>query len=131
MKGFHVRRRTRWVVMSLLITVAGCGGDSSTNMGDDDDGNGNGGGGPTVTTSVSVGDNFFDPSSNAVSPGATVTWTWAGSRGHNVTFASGAVSAPSNTQTNGTFQVVMPTATGVYGYSCTIHSGMDGAVTVQ
>ena len=138
MKDFHVRRGAHWMVISLFLAVAGCGGDSGTNGGGGDggggggDGGGGGGTGPTVTTSVTVSNDFFDPASNQVSPGATVTWTWAGGSllGHNVTFASSAVSAPSVTQTTGTFQVVMPTTTGAYSYQCTIHAGMNGSVTV-
>jgi plastocyanin len=82
-------------------------------------------------TAVEVDDDFFTPPDILVTSGATVTWMWVGGEGHNVTFASNAVSAPSITQTTGTFQVVMPTAAGVYNYECTIHAGMDGSVTVQ
>ena len=137
MKNFDVRRGTPWMAMALFFAVAGCGGDSGTNGGVGNGGGGSGGGGggtgPTMTASVTVSNDFFNPASNQVSPGATVTWTWAGGSllGHNVTFASSAVSAPSVTQTTGTFQVVMPTATGAYSYQCTIHAGMNGSVTVQ
>lgn len=122
MKDFHVRRGAHWIAISLFLGVAGCGGDSGTN----------GGGDPVETTSVTIGDRFFNPASNAVSSGATVTWTWTGNESHNVTFASSAVSAPSATQTTGTFQVTMPTAAGEYAYQCTIHpTQMNGTVTVQ
>ena len=119
MKDFHVRRGAHWIVMSLFLTVAGCGSDSGTN----DD--------PVAT--VTVSNDFFDPASIQVSPGATVTWTWAGGspEGHNVTFDVSTVSAPSDTKATGTFQVTMPTVTGLYTYQCTIHAGMNGAVTVQ
>ena len=123
------------MVVSLFLAVAGCGGDSGTNGGGGDDGGGSGGGsgGPIVTTSVTVSNDFFNPASNQVSPGATVTWTWAGGspEGHNVTFSSSTVSAPSVTQMTGNFQVVMPTAAALYTYQCTIHAGMNGSVTVQ
>ena len=121
------------MVMSLILTVAGCGGDSGTNGGGDSGTNGGGGTTPVMTTSVTVSNDVFNPASIQVSPGATVTWTWAGGspEGHNVTFASSAVSAPSGTQMTGMFQVVMPMAPAVYNYQCTIHAGMDGSVTVQ
>lgn len=91
-----------------------------------------GGGPPVLTTSVNVVDFDFDPPDIQVTGGATVTWTWTGAIGHNVTFASGTVSAPSATQAAGTFQVTMPTATGTYDYQCTIHPTlMNGTVTVQ
>ena len=129
MKNFLVRRGAHFMVISLLVAVAGCGSDSPTDDGDDDD---DGNGGPTLTTSVTVSNNFFDPDDIQVAPGATVTWTWAGGGdSHNVTFASSTVADPSNTQPTGMFQVTMPDATGVYDYECTIHEGMDGSVTVQ
>ncbi len=141
MKGFHVRREAHWIVIPLFLAVAGCGGDSGTNGGNDNGNTNNGtndgtnnGTTPVVTMDVTVGNggNVFTPPDIQVSPGATVTWTWnAGGVGHNVTFASSAVSAPSATQPTGTFQVTMPTAAAVYNYECTIHPGMDGSVTVQ
>ena len=132
MKDSYDRRGAHWMIISLFLAVAGCGGDSGTNGGG---GGGGGGGGttPVVTTDVTVGNggNVFTPPDIQVSPGATVTWTWnSGGVGHNVTFASSTVSAPSATQPTGTFQVVMPTAAGTYTYVCTIHAGMDGSVLV-
>ena len=125
MKDFHVRRATHWIAISLFLGITGCGEDSGTN----------GGGDPVATTSVTVGNgsnNVFTPPDILVSTGATVTWTWGGNVGHNVTFASSAVSAPSATQTTGTFQVLMPTTPAVYNYQCTIHpTQMNGTVTVQ
>ena len=114
---------------ALAVAVAGCGGGGGD--GPTDPGGGGGGGGtPPATSSVSVQDDFFNPSSNIVSPGTTVTWTWNGSNPHNVTFANGAI-GDSGTQTSGTFSAAMPTALGDYDYQCTIHNGMDGTVTVQ
>ena len=132
MKDFHVRRRTPWMVMSLILTVAGCGGDSGTNGGGGNGGGGGGGGGttPVITTSVNVVDFAFAPPDIQVTGGAMVTWTWTGSIVHNVTFASSSI-ANSDTQITGTYQVAMPTAAGVYTYQCTIHpSLMQGSVTV-
>lgn len=118
MKDFHVRRSAHWIAISLLLGVTACGGDSGTNGGDD-------------PTSVTIGDNFFNPTSNTVPSGATVTWTWTGNSPHNVTFASNAI-ANSVTQSSGTYQVAMPTAAGSYTYQCTIHpTQMNGTVTVQ
>ena len=133
MKDFYVRRGAHWIVMSLFLTVAACGGDSVTNAGDDtgnDTGNGNGNDtDPVATTAVDVDDNSFAPPDILVGRGFAVTWTWVGDGTHNVTFAS-TVSAPSATQTSGSFQVTMPMAVGVYNYTCTIH-GFSGSVTVQ
>ena len=127
----YVRRRAHWVVMSLILAVAACGGDPT---GNGDDGGGGGGGGGGATTSVTVGNDFFNSPDIIVDPSATVTWTWAGGSpepGHNVTFASGRI-ADSPTQTTGTYAVTMPTAPAVYSYMCTIHGAaiMSGSVTV-
>ena len=127
MKDSYVRRGAHWVVMSLFLTVAGCGGDSATN-GD----GGNGGNGNGSTGMVTVSNNFFSPASIQVSPGATVTWTWSGgTNGHNVTFANNAITSSNNqSQTSGTYATAMPTTAGAYNYECTNHAGMDGTVTV-
>ena len=120
----YVRRRAHWVVMSLILAVAACGGDPTGN-GDD----GGGGGGVSVT----VGNDFFNSPDIMVDPGTTVTWTWAGgsSLGHNVTFASDRIEN-SPTQTTGTYAVTMPSTPAVYSYSCTIHGAaiMSGSVMV-
>ena len=108
----------------FVLTVAACGGDSGTNAGDDT------GTDPTVTTSVAVSDDFFNPASIQVSPGVTVTWTWSSNRVHNVTFADMAITDSSD-RGGGMYQTAMPTASGLYTYRCTIHSGMNGSVTVQ
>ena len=116
MKDFLVGRRAHWMGMFLLVAVAGCGGDSPTDDGGGGigDGGGSGGGDPVATTSVNVVDLDFTPPDIQVTPGATVTWTWTGSDTHNVTFAASSGIANSLTQTSGTYQVAMPTATGVY-----------------
>ncbi len=136
MEDFHVRRGVHWMVMSLLLAVAGCGGDSGTNGGGGGGagygGGGGGGGGttPVATTSVQVIDDAFNPPNILVPAGATVTWGWTGNAlQHNVTFASASIDN-SVTQTTGMFQAVMPTAAGVYTYQCTILAGMDGSVVV-
>lgn len=130
MSGSFVRADHRWsrftLLLPLLLAVAGCDGYSSTTPEDDEDG-----GEPVRTTSVTVGNNFFDPEDIAVSPGATVTWTWSGGVSHNVTFTSGEIES-SATQASGTHQAAMPTTTGSYDYRCTIHpSQMQGSVVVE
>jgi plastocyanin len=122
MRGIHG-------VLAMAVLFVGCGGGGTAPATP----TGGGGGStpvptaPVPTTSVTVSDNFFDPRNATVVVGATVTWTWTGYSGHNVTFATGA-SAP--TQTTGTFQRAFPTA-GTFPYSCTLHSGMTGSIIVQ
>ena len=137
MKGFHVRRGAHWIVISLFLVVAGCGGDSGTNSGNTGNTGNTGGTGGTgagsfeITTDVTVGNDFFSPANIQVSPGATVTWTWAGGRDHNVTFTVASISSP--TQSSGTHVAAMPLTTGLdYIYLCLIHPAtMQGSVRVQ
>jgi plastocyanin len=120
--------RTPLLSFSLAVVVVGCGG---------------GGGGyggsvttpttpttpaaPTATTSVAMQNTAFNPQDIVVSPGATVTWTNNDGINHNVTFAN----ASTGDFSSGSQSLVMPTATGTYNYSCTIHRGMTGTVKVQ
>ena len=82
---------------------------------------------PPAQAAVSVGDNFFNPASQRVAVGGTVTWTWTGAVGHNVTFSSGTNSV---TQSSGTFDRDFSNA-GSFDYECTIHAGMDGTIVVE
>ena len=80
-------------------------------------------------TSVTVADNSFSPTPLNVASGATVTWNWTGSNPHNVTFNDGMMN--SSTQTSGSHNRQF-TASGTYGYFCTIHGAsiMSGEVIV-
>jgi len=83
------------------------------------------------TADVSLMNIAFNPASVTIVASGQVTWTWNdGALAHNVTFAS-ATGAPSNcgTISSGTCTRTFSTA-GAFNYSCTIHPGMDGSVTV-
>ena len=86
---------------------------------------------PTGNTGgdITVGNNFFTPTSFSVAPGGTVTWAW-NSNGtvHNVTFDDGETSGDQGT---GQYQRTFATA-GSYAYHCTIHGAklMSGTITV-
>ncbi len=83
-----------------------------------------------TTHIVTVGDNFFSPSQLTINVGDTVRWmNAAGGNVHNVTSNSGAWAA-SQTASSFTFEVTFNQA-GTFNYTCTIHSGMDGTITVQ
>src|SRR5262249_43233174 len=90
------------------VTALACGGggsDSGLPTGN------NGGGGD-----ISIGNNFFNPSSFSVAPNSTVTWTWnSGGVMHNVTFDDG---QHSDTQGTGTYQRTF-TVAGSFPYHCT------------
>ncbi len=78
---------------------------------------------------VTVGNNFFSPTTLTVPVGTTVTWVWnPGGTDHNVTFADG---AHSPTQASGTWPRTF-TAAGTYAFHCTIHGAalMSGTITV-
>jgi plastocyanin len=74
----------------------------------------------------------FDPPDIRVSPGATVTWTWAASNteDHNVVFAEPSIT-DSGVQSSGSYSTAMPVAPGTYEYECQFHAGMEGSVLVQ
>ena len=129
--------------MTLLLIVAtvGCGGSStSPNYG----GNTTTGNNPppqtnpSTSSSLTVGNNFFDPSATTVPVNTKVTWTWdaCGSDGyggqsctsHGIVFDDG---ASSGTQTQGTWSRTF-TAAGTYKYHCSVHgAAMSGSIVVQ
>jgi plastocyanin len=90
-----------------------------------------GGGGATRggrTLSIQVKDNFYSVTPDTVAVDDSVTWTWAGSSTHSVTFAAGASSA---TQSSGTFKRVFSPA-GTYTYHCLVHgTAMSGVIVAQ
>ncbi len=130
MKNSNVRRGAHWMILSLLLAAGGCGGDPTGNG--NNNGNNNGGTTPPVlTNAVNVVDFDFTPPNIQVAGGSTVTWTWAGVVGHNVTFGATSGIANQITQITGTHSAVMPTAAGTYTYQCTIHPlQMQGSVLV-
>ena len=82
---------------------------------------------------VDVRDSFFSPAAADADQQKSVTWTWRGAAGHNVTFEDGAAASP--TQVSGSHVRVFESA-GTYRYRCTVHStsftsGMVGSVTVN
>lgn len=81
------------------------------------------------TSSIDIKDNFFSPSNDTVSVGATITWTWRGSNPHTVTFDAGGTN--SSQMTSGTFQRQFPAA-GSFTYHCLVHgTAMSGTIVVQ
>lgn len=83
---------------------------------------------PQATDKVTVADNQFSPADIQVSPGTTVTWTWAPNvADHNVTFNDG---TGSGNKSSGTFTRTFSSG-GTFPYSCTLHPGMSGTVTVK
>ena len=120
----------RFPLVLAFVAVTACGGGSSD------------GGTPTTpivprtpsppvaTTSVSLRNNLFDPVDIVVVPSATITFSNADGRDHNVSFANQTITSVTNWST-GDRTVAMPAATGTYAYTCTLHGGMNGTVKVQ
>jgi len=133
MERINVRRGAPMMAAFFLVAFTACGGSDST--GPSGGGGGGGGGGTTftMTTSVTVENNSFTPANIQVSPGATVTWTWAASVGsvqHNVNFASASITDIADFS-SGAHTATMPATAGDYTYQCTHHPGMTGTVRVQ
>jgi plastocyanin len=106
------------LTLAGLIAVAACGSDSSTSPST-----------PVLTNAVAVTNFAFSVPSIQVSPGTTVTWTWASNAvEHNVTFSDGPTSG--NRGANATYTRTFPSA-GTFSYHCTIHPQMTGTVTVK
>jgi len=118
-----------------VALISGCGNGPPS---------GNGSGGPAVdvgsagaslgTASVKVqaNDNLaFDPTSTTAKVGQIVQWTNVGSQSHNITFNGDAVNVSDSTLNGGDVWQVKFTKAGTYSYECTIHSGMNGTITVS
>ena len=107
------------LVLALsAVTLAACSSDPSGPSGGH-------------STTISVSNNFFNPTPDTV-PAGGVTFSWSNaSNSHNVTWDSGPSSpASSSTMTSGTFPVTL--VQGTYQYHCTIHGvSMSGTIVVQ
>jgi plastocyanin len=83
------------------------------------------------SASVKVGDNWFKANTVTVNKGGKVTWTWVGTKYHNVTVVSGpAKFRRSRTQARGTFSHIF-TRAGTYHLYCSIHHNMKMTVVVK
>jgi plastocyanin len=133
-----MRVRLQLVALSAVISLAACGGggDSGPTSPSSPSTPSNPGGGappptatPTLTNSVTVQNNSFSPNNIQVSPGTTVTWTWAqGSDAHNVTFSDG---TNSGDKVGGAVFTRTFNSAGTFNYQCTLHGGMTGSVLVK
>ena len=129
------------ITFAFLLAAAGCGGSSTAPA------NNNTGGGnnsppsptqPSTSNTITVGNDWFDPTAKPVAVGTKVTWNWnsCGSDGyggetcvtHTVTFDDGAASPG---QSGGSWSRTF-TAAGTYKYHCSVHgTAMSGTITVQ
>lgn len=107
---------------SLLSTVAAAGLLSCSSDNSPNEPNGEPG------RTVSVGNNFFDPSSLSVPVNTIVTWVWnSGGVAHNILFED---TETSGNRTSGEYARTF-TSAGTYDYLCSIHGqAMSGALIV-
>lgn len=119
-----MRSRLTLIPLAALLACGG-GGSDSTGPGT----GGPGGSNPVATTAVEMQGNVFSPRAIRVAPSATVTWTNSDGYAHDVAFGGtvGTIAA----FTTGSRTLQMPAAAGTYSYSCNLHPGMSGTVTVQ
>jgi plastocyanin len=87
-----------------------------------------------TTASVILGASTFNPATVNIAASGTVTWNNTSGLIHNVTFSSPTIADipdhPTTANPSQTNQRSFPTA-GTFGYSCTIHPGMNGSVVVH
>jgi len=107
-----------------LFSLGACGSSS------DDGGTGPGQPTPPVAAAtVTLGLSSFSPSQVRLLPAGIVTWNNASGVTHNVTFQGAGTPANIPNHSSGTNERAFPSV-GVFNYSCTIHAGMTGRVTV-
>jgi plastocyanin len=82
-----------------------------------------------AANAVSVVDFAFNPTTNSVTAGTTVTWTFTTATVHDVTFSTAGVTG-SGDKSGGTFAKAFPNA-GTFNYQCSHHPVlMNGTITV-
>ena len=106
-------RRFHAFLAAAALVAAACGDSTSSSPG-----------------RVSVGNNFFSPTSVSPDANGDVIWTWnSGGTQHNVTFDD--LAPGSGNLGSGTFTRDFSGApAGTIGYHCTIHGGMQGEVVI-
>jgi plastocyanin len=124
-------RFARLIGVAAVGLAAACGGGYSTSspyMG------GSGGGTPPPST-VYLQGSAFNPATDTVASGTTLTWTNQDGFAHTVTYSSGPDSAFSGSLAAGASYQHTFTTPGTYQYYCTIHGtptgGMRGTVVVR
>ena len=110
---------TRLAPLALLLALvlAACGSSSGSSK-------------PTAAPGgrIEMKNIAFSPQNATVRVGQKVTWTNEDAVDHNVTASDGSFKSSDFGQ-NGTFSFT-PKKAGTYRYTCTLHPGMDGTLTV-
>ena len=126
------------VAVALALLAAGCGGGGSSSNTGSSAGTGSGGASTQPATSkagsrpvaIKMQNIQFAPKTATVKVGEKVTWTNDDTVAHNVTATSGASFKSGNFGKGGTFSFT-PKKAGTIKYTCTLHPGMDGTLTVS
>jgi plastocyanin len=136
--------RTRMLSMVVvLLGAAACSGGAGSNAGANGyGGDGSGGGSgyptspgptdpaPTSPNTINANPSLdYNPTALTVAAGTTVTFVF-GSVGHSVTFTSAGSPASIPVTMDSSVGVLFPTA-GTYDFHCTVHTYMQGTITVQ
>ncbi len=103
----------------LALTTQGCNKKSTNSSGSP----------PPSGNNVSIGDNFFNPSSKTVSVGTSITWTNNGGAVHTVTSTIGNELNSGDISPGGAYTHTFNTL-GTFNYHC-VHHAMNGSITVQ
>jgi plastocyanin len=128
----------------LGLVAVGCGGDDDSDSGDSGSATtaeqtattekkaAGGGAAAGKQVAVEIVDIDFDPQATTVKKGVTVKWTNTGKLPHTVTKEEGpGPDFDSGTLQPGDTYEETFTTPGEIAYHCTIHSGQDGAITVE
>jgi plastocyanin len=122
------------LVLALLATLAGCGGDSPVTPGGNNNNNNNTGGGGNTNTdpnTIVLQGTSFTPSTLTVTRGTQVKWVNSPGESHTIT--PNGHTAWERVIASGSGQVLAVTfnTAGTYRYYCEPHPGMEGMVVVQ
>lgn len=84
---------------------------------------------PVAAATVTLGLSSFSPSQIRLLPAGVITWNNTSGVTHNVTFQGAGTPVNIPNHSSGTNDRAFPDV-GVFNYSCTLHAGMTGRVTV-
>ena len=117
------------LLASLALVAAGCGGDDA----DEQPGGSSSESTPAASsgdgTSIAMKNIAFAPKETTVKVGQKVTWTNEEDIEHNVVATEGAEFESEIFGKDGTYSYT-PDKAGTIEYTCTLHPGMDGELTV-
>jgi plastocyanin len=121
------------LLAASALAVAGCGSsssDSSSSSSSKKSSSSSSASAGTATNAIKMQNIQFSPKAASVKVGQKVTWTNEDGTDHNVT-ATGGASFKSQDFGKGKTYSFTPKKAGVIKYTCTIHPGMDGVLTVK